>query len=110
MNINKNYYYIKISEKGVDASTVKIYKTINYSNNTLSDELSGGVPQYDEYGNLNRINNLYATENSKKNVYLTYDYSPQLYYDNVKKVWERRLSKDGAEATALEVWLDVINN
>ena len=109
-NTNKNYYYIKISEKGVDASTVKIYKTINYSNNTLSDELSGGVPQYDEYGNLNRINNLYATENSKKSVYLTYDYSPQLYSDNVKKVWERRLAKDEAEATALQVQLDVINN
>ena len=109
-NTNKNYYYIKISEKGVDASTVKIYRTINYSNSTLSDELSGGVPQYDEYGNLNRINNLYATENSKKSVYLTYDYSPQLYYDNVKKVWEKRLAKDEAETTALQVQLDVINN
>lgn len=109
-NANKNYYYIKISEKGVIASTVKIYRTINYSNSTLSDELSGGVPQYDEYGNLNRINNLYATENSKKSVYLTYDYSPQLYYDNVKKVWEKRLVKDEAEATMLQVQLDVINN
>ena len=109
-NANKNYYYIKISEKGVIASTVKIYRTINYSNSTLSDELSGGVPQYDEYGNLNRINNLYATENSKKSVYLTYDYSPQLYYDNVKKVWEKRLVKDEAETTVLQVQLDVINN
>ena len=109
-NTNKNYYYIKISEKGVIANTVKIYRTINYIDGVLSNELSGGLPQYDEYGNLNRINNLYATENDKKNVYLTYDYSPQLYYDNVKKVWERRLAKDEAEATALQGQLDVINN
>ena len=57
--------------------------------------------------NLIRVNKLYPTlvgsQNNvtKRSVYLTYDYSPQLYYDNVKKVWERRLAKDEAEATAL---------
>lgn len=107
---NKNYYYIKISEKGVIASTVKIYRTLNYASGTLSNEVTGGAPQYDEYGNLIRINNLYSTDSDKKTVYVIYNYSPQLYYDNVKKVWEKRLVEDEANAASLQTQLDTLNN
>lgn len=107
---SKNYYYIKISEKGVIANTVKIYRTLNYANSTLSNEIIGGVPQYDEYGNLARINNLYSTDSDKKTVYIIYNYSPQLYYDNVKKVWEKRLAKDEADVVSLQAQLNTLNN
>lgn len=107
---SKNYYYIKISEKGVIANTVKIYRTLNYASGTLSNEITGGVPQYDEYGNLARINNLYSTDSDKKTVYVIYNYSPQLYYDNVKKVWEKRLAKDEADAVSLQAQLNALNN
>ena len=107
---NKNYYYIKISEKGVIANTVKIYRTLNYASGTLSNEVTGGAPQYDEYGNLIRINNLYSTDSDKKTVYVIYNYSPQLYYDNVKKVWEKRLVEDEANAASLQTQLNTLNN
>lgn len=114
----KNYYYVKISEQGVIPSTVHIYTALKYSRNsdgtTISlvdkdKEITNFTPQYDEYGNLNRLNNIYWTD-TKKTVYLTYKYSPKLYYDNVKKIWEKRLAKDQADTTALKTKVDFLKN
>lgn len=96
-----NAYYIKISEHGVLPETVKIYKTINFSRaeaqERLTNEIKTGTPVYDEFGNLIKITNLYATADESKVVYLTYQYTPKLYYDKVKKTWEARLAKDQAD-------------
>ena len=96
------YYYIKISEKGVVTNSVRIYRNINTTTHTLSGRIKNGAPQYDEYGNLIRINNLTKlSDDSRSTVYLTYRYKPQLYYDNIKKVWEKRLAQDEADITKL---------
>lgn len=98
-NSNENYYYINITEKGVIESSIKIYTTIDFSQTTnrLSGEIKTWRAEYDDSGNVTKLVNLYATENSKKTVYMTFSYEPQLYYENIKKAWQIRLGKDGTE-------------
>ena len=109
----EHYYYLRISEKGVKPDTFKIFHTYTYPSQAvevnqkapsrLSDELSW-TPEYDEFGNFVRANNIYlANDTVKKTVYLTYNYQPSLYYDNVSKTWTARLTKDEGN-------LDIINN
>lgn len=109
----EHYYYLRISEKGVRPDTFKIFHTYTYPTETvevnqeapsrLSDELSW-TPEYDEFGNFVRANNIYlANDTVKKTVYLTYNYQPSLYYDNVSKTWTARLTKDEGD-------LGIINN
>jgi len=43
--------YIKITELGVDYSTLRIFKTYNTTTHVLTDEYRG-TPIYDEFNNL----------------------------------------------------------
>lgn len=102
----ENYYYLKITTQGINVNTLHIYRKYDYTavdnDSPLTEEINGWSPQYDDSGNLIRINNIYATTQDSKIVYLIYNYSPRLYYENVKKVWEIRLAKDQKTIDELE--------
>ena len=57
---NADYYYIKLTKTGIDASTVKIYKTLSVTsaNNTLTSEIKTAIPIYDDSNNLIRMTNI----------------------------------------------------
>ena len=65
--MGENPNYIKISELGVDYSTLHIYKTYNTSTHVLTDEYQGS-PVYDEFNNLVQVQNLQH--------YQSYNYMP----------------------------------
>ena len=103
---NTGYYYVKITRLGVDLSTLKIYKKISLVDDSYNldeeDEIKTGIPVYDEAGNLVKITNIYWTQQDEESsrskiVYLTYSYSPKLYYENVIKAWQNKLNKDKQE-------------
>ena len=127
----ENYYYINISEQGINPSSLHIYKTRSYSGNTLSDELSGYVLKYDEFNNLVKVENIYipapqqseepaGSESNEEEdttpakvslsriVYLTYEYSPKLYYQEVANIWATRLENDTAKKKELQTLIHVM--
>lgn len=67
--MGENPNYINISERGVDYSTLHIYKTYNTTTHVLTDEYQG-TPQYDEFNNLIQVQNLQH--------YQSYSYSPSV--------------------------------
>ena len=94
-----NTYYVTISLEGVQPNTVALYKNIDYtqipgSSLRLTGRYTGGKFEYDEFGNLNRISNIYITDQQIKRLYMTCSYRPTLYYDNVERTWELRRYKD----------------
>lgn len=90
---DEKYYYINLTDKGIIPETIKIYKTYDFTNLGLTNPVEYGKVVYDEFNNVNKIEQI--TNNEEKNiVYLTYKYKPQLYYDNIRIVWENRLSQD----------------
>lgn len=104
-----NHYYIKITKQGVDFSSLKIYKSFSLSNGSyrLSDEITTGIPIYDEANNLIKINNLYWSANDENNhrskvIYLIYDYTPSTYYENITKALQVKLNKDEQEKNNAE--------
>lgn len=97
---NSGSYYIKITQQGVIADTLEIYKTMNFAatnSDRLTTPLNTGRFQYDESGNLIKVTNLFKGANDSSTVYLIYSYRPQLYYENIKRGWETRLAKDQAD-------------
>lgn len=92
-------YFFNVKEKGVLANTIRVYKTMNSQG--LQNEITDiGKPQYDEFGNLEKMTNIpfAALGNSaSKIVYITYSYSPKLYYERIENVWAERLAKDEAD-------------
>lgn len=97
-----NYYYARISKKGVKANTIKAYRSLQSGatpGNRLAEQINTFIPVYDEYNNVIQIKNIYCDEQLVRKVcYLTYTYQPSLYYDNITKVWIQRLNKDRDEA------------
>lgn len=92
-----NSYYIKLTQKGIYAQTIRIYRTYSYQESKLKNQLSTGIVEYDDYGEVVRISNLYLdTSNPSKTVYITYQYRPSLYYERVTAMWQDRLSTDQA--------------
>jgi len=94
-------YYVTISLEGVIPSTVVLYKNIDYTkipgglvSERLTGICTGGKYEYDEFGNLNKISNLYIKDSTIKRLYMTCEYRPELYYDNVVRTWEIRRYKD----------------
>lgn len=127
----ENYYYINISEQGINPSSLHIYKTRSYSENKLSDELSGYVLKYDEFNNLVKVENIYipapqqseeptGSESNEEGdttpakvslsriVYLTYEYSPKLYYQEVANIWATRLENDTDKKEELQTWIRIM--
>lgn len=90
-------YYINLNthKKGIQTSTVRIYRTYSSLNHILSDEITTFSFEYDVYGNPVRIYGVSpnATTGSSQ-VYLTYTYEPYLYYDAIVKTWTEKLGND----------------
>ena len=105
----ENSYYIRVSDQGVLPETVKIYRTYNFTTGLLSNEITTGTPEYDEFGNVIKISSLYKGELDKSTVYVIYKYNPQLYYDRVINTWKTRLAKDEGELSAASAKLETTN-
>ena len=99
-------YYITLADKGIYLDTLKIYRKFDVVTRALSDSIETGIPEYDEFGNLYRIRNLYYNikqgENESHLLYLTYDYTPKTYYDNIVQTWTNRKAKDEADRERLD--------
>ena len=102
-------YYINLAtqKKGIQINTLKIYRSYNTANHTLSNELQFSIT-YDEYGNPSKIYGIAPTVISSQ-VYLTYKYDPQLYYDNILKSWEEKLFYDNEALTNNQNLLETLN-
>lgn len=112
-------YYIKISKQGVIPETLKIYRTLNFGyvdpdtpdeneeDGRLTDPITTGQFEYDEFGNLVKVINLYKGNTDSRVVYLTYNYSPKLYYERVINTWTRRLALDTADQSIYSI--EVLN-
>lgn len=95
-------YYIKITQKGVYPNTIHLYKEYNYSETKLLNQITTGQIEFDQYGNVIRINNIYIEDDDPKTVYLTYDYKPSLYYERIENMWKTRLMQDTAKKLKIE--------
>ena len=93
---NNGAYYIDLTDRSIVLETLRIYRTYDFTRKEPATILQTGTPEYDEFGNVIRINNLYITDTSSRTVYLTYQYVPKLYYDRVLKTWQNRLGTDEA--------------
>lgn len=93
---NNGAYYIDLTDHGVVLETLHIYRSYNFTTKQPQTELLTGTPEYDEFGNIIKINNLYITDPTSRTVYLTYHYVPHLYFERVLKTWESRLGTDEA--------------
>lgn len=121
--------YITFSTKGIIVETIKIYTDYNYATQTLSNLLLETSPSnndgqsnqtaneqnklykctYDEYSNLIRIDSQVFANDKIARVYITYDYSPDLYTEKVKELWEGRLANDTRELAETEAKINNIN-
>ena len=94
-------FYFKAPRQGIIPNTLKIYSThSSTSANSLSGELTGRVI-LDEFGCASKVVDIVKGSSTRSIVYLTYEYSPYLYYEKVKKTWENKLAQD---QTDLEVY------
>lgn len=110
---NSGSYYIKITQQGILVDTLHIYKTMNFAatnERRLTGEIKTGRFQYDETGNLIKVTNLFRETNDNGTVYLIYKYQPKLYYENVRRAWERRLAKDQSDLSSYGDELTRLNN
>lgn len=89
-------YYVNLRQKGILPDTVKVYTTYTAASGALSGAITSYTLEYDEFNNLTRLTNIIISSwpTSNQILYLTYSYQPQLYYDNIRKIWLSRLSKD----------------
>lgn len=109
-NEDKTSFYIKAPEIGILPQTLKIYFT--YTNGALSNQLSGKF-EYDEFHNLTQIKGIPLTAlngSNRRTAYLTFDYSPKLYYEQIEAVWRARLAKDEGDYTLYNAEVTTLNN
>ena len=100
------YLNLLYTNKGIVEGTVHIYKnwstdrTTNPISYTMTGEITSFKYDYDDNNNivgitlLNPTQLLDANQNEVDRVYLTYSYDPRLYYDNVVKIWQTKLSNE----------------
>ena len=93
------------TNKGIDVSTLTIYRTRNID--TLSDSIlnSDYICNYDEYNNLVSVDFKTKPETEFGRVYLTYKYNPKLYYDNIVQAWQVKQYNDDVEYKKLVIEL-----
>lgn len=90
--------YVNIREKGVLIDTLRLYEEFNSTSHELSNPIETFTCEKDEYGNFLQCKDIKLIDSTNTRIYATYDYEPELYYDQIKKVWEARLAKDQADA------------
>lgn len=91
-----NGRYIRLTYTGVLRDTLKLYEAydrMGTMGEKLSKQLKSGYEvEEDEYGNITRI--IINANVEDNTVYATYSYKPDLYYENIKKLWNKRLKDD----------------
>ena len=101
----QKYINLKNTNKGIKESTIQIFTNRNGS------ELSGSITNFqcvhDPYGNLESLKLLNSSLTGS--VFLTYDYSPKLYYDNIVKQWKIKLNNDTKESEEQSQLLTMVN-
>ena len=90
-------YCINIRQEGIIGNTIHVYRSYDVSTMYLSDEITGYKKEVDEFGNLTGKLTNFVQPTGSSTVYVIYDYEPQLYYENIKKVWQLRKVKDEQE-------------
>lgn len=100
-------YYFNAPVQGILPSSIVIYKKEWDASNTAGRKLGDlytnssfqvGVPEYDEFGDMIKLTNILKTKFPERNiVYITFKYSPKLYYEKIQKIWEDREGKDMAD-------------
>lgn len=73
-------------------------KYIGFGDLYPDDGLNIGIPEKDEMNDFVRMTKIpkYYFANEKQLCYITFRYSPKLYYEKIKHVWELRLTEDTA--------------
>ena len=111
---NTKVYYAKIARPGIKADTLRIYNTYNAAgaaNNKLSGEITNWRPEYDSYGNLEKIyiNNFSQVPNSRI-LYTTYSYEPKLYYEKISQIWLQKFAADTGELESAKTLVEEYNS
>ena len=97
----RKYITLSASNQGIIASTIRVYKTRD-TQSKLSDLISKKRYTF-KRDDKNYVTDVYfstlpagETDPLKdvKTLYVTYSYSPQLYYDKIVKTWAAKESKD----------------
>lgn len=106
-------YYINLTnlKKGIQADTIRLYRTMSSTTRELSDEIdrSEYYFKYDEYGNPTTIYGVVPSGNSSI-VYATFQYIPELYYDSIIKSWKQKMWNDGEALRAAQAELNSTEN
>ena len=90
-------YYTTIRQTGILAPTVHIYWSYDITSQTFGNEIKGFSFESDEFNNLTgRVLHM-PRPNESSSCYAIYEYEPQLYYENIKRVWIARKAADTAE-------------
>ena len=97
-------YFVNLTQHGIDPATLQLYKTYQVTNTgtsvdgeahtRVSDRINTGQFEYDDYGDLVRVSNIYS--DSAGYIYAVYDYDPRVYYERVIETWTNRLDQDTA--------------
>lgn len=95
-------YFVNLTQHGIDPATLQLYKTYQVTNTgtsvdgeahtRVSDRINTGQFEYDDYGDLVRVSNIYS--DSAGYIYAVYDYDPRVYYERVVETWTNRLDQD----------------
>lgn len=104
---NNSSFYFTAPESGILVHTITLYQ--NFANGVLTNPVATlGTPEYDEFGNFTKMVSIprKLTINgatfdlglaARRTFYMTYTYSPQLYYQRIEDTWRKRLAKDEAD-------------
>ena len=100
-------YYFNAPVQGILPSSIVIYKKEWEASNSAGRKVGQlytnssfqvGVPEYDEFGDMTKLTNILKTKFPEKNIiYITFKYSPKLYYEKIEAIWTERLGKDEAD-------------
>lgn len=97
-NEKEGWYYIEVPDGmgGLDPASVKLYKTLDWRDkeNRLKDQVFSGKVEYDDYGNAVRIDKIYIDTDDTNGLYFTCNYIPATQYQNMLRVWSKRLEED----------------
>ncbi|MBO7692102.1 MAG: hypothetical protein J6T10_05630, partial [Methanobrevibacter sp.] len=105
-------YYINMRQKGIDPSTLHLYTNFTPGQPLESvNEIKTYTLEKDEFGNLIKIKNIVVNFPSQsKIIYVIYNYSPRLYYENILKTWETRYIKDNDDYVYYNEKVEDIDN
>ena len=101
---NGNYITPNSRNRGIFPESVRIYTTYDYTNKTLTDEITNFWPEFDDYGNLAKLRGM-AQQEDFVPVFLTYNYRPKLYYEEVMRTWQEVRSQHDMNLTKAQLEL-----